>query len=200
MSVNALLGMVASLWLTLSNNYTDITTQASALLNAEAIPVTKPCRSNCKTSEDGVSLIAYFEGYSPVVYEDAAGYPTIGYGHLILRGEKFTYLDPLSARKLLKTDIGRHERPVNRMVKVPLQQNQFDAIVSFTFNLGEGALQSSTLLKRVNAERHEDVPNQLNRWIFAGGKKLQGLVLRREAEAVMYSGSTSGLLSKILDS
>jgi lysozyme len=200
MTVSNLSSVLASLWLHLSGppavTHNTIT---EALLDANVLPIEKPllCTGTCTTSEDGVSLIAYFEGYSPVVYKDAAGYPTIGYGHLIKAGESFSYLDPEAARKLLKKDVKLHADPVNRMVRIPLLQEQFDAIVSFTFNLGEGALRSSTLLKRVNARRHVDVPQELRKWVFAGGRKLRGLVIRRNAEAVMYSGDTDILLERI---
>lgn len=73
-----------------------------------------------------------------------------------------------------------------RLIQVPLNDNQFDALVSFTFNLGAGALQRSTLRRRVNREEHEVVPAEFRRWVWAGGRKLKGLVWRREAEAARY--------------
>lgn len=79
------------------------------------------------------------------------------------------------------------EQAVCRLIKVPLTDGQFDALVSFTFNLGSGALQRSTLRRKVNHEEHEEVPDQFMRWVWAGGKKLRGLVMRREAEASLYS-------------
>jgi len=82
------------------------------------------------------------------------------------------------------------ERAVLRLISVPLANGQFDALVSFTFNLGAGALQRSTLRHKVNREEHTDVPAEFIKWIWAGGKKLNGLVKRRKAEAEMYSGNT----------
>lgn len=73
-----------------------------------------------------------------------------------------------------------------RLIKVPLTDGQFDALVSFTFNLGSGALQRSTLRRKVNREEHADVPREFLRWVWAGGKKLKGLIKRREAEIVRY--------------
>jgi lysozyme len=75
---------------------------------------------------------------------------------------------------------------VNARVSVPLFQGQFDAVVSWTYNLGEGALKSSTMLKKINAVRHDEVPGQMKRWNRAGGKVLKGLERRREAEAELY--------------
>jgi lysozyme len=78
------------------------------------------------------------------------------------------------------------EQAVCRLVKVPLTDGQFDALVSFTFNLGSGALQRSTLRRKVNREEHEEVPREFLRWVWAGGRKLKGLVRRRAAEADLY--------------
>ena len=78
------------------------------------------------------------------------------------------------------------ERAVLRLIKVPLTDGQFDALVSFTFNLGSGALQRSTLRRKVNREEHEEVPAEFLRWVWAGGRKLRGLVRRRAAESVLY--------------
>ena len=79
------------------------------------------------------------------------------------------------------------ERAVLRLISVPLTQGQFDALVSFTFNLGAGALQRSTLRRTVNREEHADVPAELMKWVWAGGRKLKGLVKRRKAEGLLYS-------------
>jgi lysozyme len=75
---------------------------------------------------------------------------------------------------------------VLRLIAVPLTQGQFDALVSFTFNLGSGALQRSTLRRKVNREEHDDVPAELMKWVWAGGSKLKGLVKRRKAEVLIY--------------
>lgn len=145
------------------------------------------CAKNCVASDNGLAIIRQFEGYSPFVYNDAAGLPTVGFGHLIRPGEKFSQpLLPKEAEELLKKDVVSTERGVNRRAHVKLWQKQFDALVSFTFNLGEGALSKSTLLKKVNAGQHGDVPPEFGKWVFAGGKKLRGLILRRDAEAMLY--------------
>lgn len=80
------------------------------------------------------------------------------------------------------------ERAIQRLIYVPLTDYQWDALTSFTFNLGSGALQRSTLRQKVNREEHIDVPDEFRKWVYAGGRKLKGLVRRREAEALLYSG------------
>lgn len=149
-----------------------------------------PC-DPCRIGDDAVAMIQHFEGYSPFVYEDVAGKKTIGFGHLILKGEIFPEpLLPGEADELLRKDMGRTVDGVNHLVAVSLKQNQFDSLVSFTFNLGTGALGTSTLLKRVNAQRHAEVPPQFLRWDKArlNGKlqPVRGLTIRRETEAKLY--------------
>lgn len=146
------------------------------------------CYDDCSTSQSGIALIQHFEGFMPFVYKDAAGKDTIGFGHLIRPGETFKQpMLPNDAEKLLRADVATAERAVNRRVAIPLKQTQFDALTSFTFNLGEGSLTSSTLLRRVNAHRHQDVPAQFLRWVNADGKPLPGLIRRRQAESEMYA-------------
>ena len=140
-----------------------------------------------KISDDGVRLIQRFEGFEGVVYDDAAGYATIGYGHLIRAGEDFSQgINRAAAELLLRQDIAIAERAVKRLVEVPLSQSQFDALVSFTFNLGAGALQRSTLRRKVNRAEHVQVPSEFLRWIWAGGRRLRGLLRRRQAEVAFY--------------
>jgi GH24 family phage-related lysozyme (muramidase) len=141
-------------------------------------------------SKQGLDLICRFEGFSPVIYICPAGYPTIGYGHLITEVNKEQFLDGVDedeALELLRKDVALAERAVLRLITVPLTQGQFDALVSFTFNLGAGALQRSTLRRKVNREEHHDVPAELMKWVWAGGRKLKGLVKRRAAEAAFYN-------------
>lgn len=141
-----------------------------------------------KTSPTGLALIQRFEGFEPQIYTDAAGYPTIGYGHLIRAGENFAHgISHEQAVRLLQQDVAVAERAVARLIRVPLTQGQFDALVSFTFNLGSGALQRSTLRQKVLRGYHDEVPPEFLRWVWAGGRKLRGLIARRESEAVLYS-------------
>jgi lysozyme len=95
-------------------------------------------------------------------------------------------VDEDEALELLRSDVGKAERAVLRLIAVPLTQGQFDALVSFTFNLGSGALQRSTLRRKVNREEHDDVPAELMKWVWAGGRKLKGLANRRRLESKYY--------------
>lgn len=90
------------------------------------------------------------------------------------------------AEDLLRRDVHEAESAVLRLIDVPLTDGQFDALVSFTFNLGAGALQRSTLRRKVNCQAHSEVPEQLMRWVWAGGRRLHGLVSRRESESIHY--------------
>lgn len=142
-------------------------------------------------TNDGLNLIKRFEGFSPTAYVCPAGYPTIGYGHLVREGEQFTSISASEAEDLLRKDVAFAERAVLRMVDVPLADGQFDALVSFTFNLGAGAFQRSTLRRKVNRQAHAEVPGQLLRWVWAGGRRLNGLIRRRKAEALQYANLAS---------
>ena len=137
-------------------------------------------------SRRGLSFIKRYERFAATVYRDAAGKPTIGYGHLVRDGETFGRITKARALEILAVDVGVAERAVERLVQVPLSQGQFDALVSFVFNVGGGAFADSTLLKRVNAREHAFAPMELTRWIHANKKPLLGLARRRADEAVMY--------------
>lgn len=140
-------------------------------------------------NDEGLALIKQYEGFSPVVYICPAGYPTIGYGHLVRQNERGRWDNGIceqQAEKLLREDVAIAERAVLRLIHVPLTDNQFSALVSFTFNLGSGALQRSTLRRVINRENHDAVPDQLMRWVWAGGRKMRGLIRRRRAEAALY--------------
>lgn len=141
-------------------------------------------------TEEGLNLIKRFEGFSPTVYICPSGHPTIGYGHVVLAHEKDRFaagITQAEATDILRKDVGIAERAVLRLIYVPLTDGQFDALVSFTFNLGAGALQRSTLRRQVNRGEHESVPAELMKWVWAAGKRLPGLVRRRRAEASAYS-------------
>lgn len=139
-------------------------------------------------TEDGLRLIRRFEGFSAIPYLCPAGYLTVGYGHVVKNPAAFR--QPITedeATEILVLDIQKAEKAVLRLITVPLSDGQFDALVSFTFNLGSGALQRSTLRRKVNREDHAEVPAEFLRWVWAGGKKLKGLIHRREAEAALYN-------------
>lgn len=139
-------------------------------------------------TQNGLDLIMRFEGFSATTYICPAGYPTIGYGHVVKTYEDFFGgISEAQAQLLLRADIQIAERAVLRLIHVPLSDGQFDALVSFTYNLGAGALQRSTLRRKVNREDHIAVSREFMRWVYAGGKRLKGLVNRREAEVELYS-------------
>ncbi|MGI1678966.1 MAG: lysozyme [Cellvibrionaceae bacterium] len=105
---------------------------------------------------------------------------------MVRSSESFNEISETEAEELLRKDVETAERAVLRLVNVPLTDGQFDALVSFTFNLGSGAFQRSTLRRKVNRQAHTEVPAQLMRWVWAGGRKLNGLVSRRSTEAMRY--------------
>ena len=138
-----------------------------------------------KISIEGLSLIKKFEGCELNSYKCAAGVPTIGFGstHGIEMGMS---ISKARAEELLLEDISKFEDIVNKSVKVDLSQPQFDALVSWTFNLGGGNLNSSSMLKFLNAGDYHLIPSQIKRWNKANGKVLEGLVRRREAESLLF--------------
>ena len=138
-----------------------------------------------RTSEAGIALIKSFEGCRTVAYQDAVGVWTIGYGHTIDVKEGMT-ITQHQCDVMLEVDIETYENYVKKQVKVSLTQNQFDALVSWVYNLGPTNLRKSTMLKVLNAGKYDEVPYQMKRWNRAGGKVLKGLVLRREAEAELF--------------
>jgi len=150
-----------------------------------------------KTSRVGVDLIKKFEGLHKVMqdgrirsYRCPAGRWTIGYGHT--KGVRSgMHITKEQADQFLLEDLQEYEKAVSDHVEVPLSQAQFDALVSFAFNVGVGAFRTSTLLKRLNAGRFEDIPEQLMRWNKAtvDGVKtvLPGLTRRRAAEAALFT-------------
>ncbi len=140
-----------------------------------------------KISQEGLALIKKFEGCELEAYKCAAGVWTIGYGSTkgVKEGDTMTQED---ADNLLLHEMEEYEGYVNDLVEVDLKQNQFDALVSWVFNLGPANLKASTLLKVLNAKDYEGVPAQIKRWNKANGKVLQGLIRRREAESLLFEG------------
>lgn len=160
-------------------------------------------------SNEGRELLAEWEGAEPRVYSDVAGFPTIGVGHLLTRdelssgkivigGKAIRYEDGLSPEQidaLLQGDLMAPEVAVNLYVTQTLAQNQFDALVSFVFNVGRRAFAESTLLKKLNAGIFEEVPAQMRRWVYSGGRRIAGLVNRRENEVKLWNRSSASTLS-----
>ena len=137
-------------------------------------------------SNKGLELIKFYEGLELEAYKCAAGVWTIGYGwtHDVKEGDTIT---EERAEELLREGIVQYENAVHDLVDVPLEQHQFDALVSWVYNLGKANLAASTLLKKVNAQEFDEVPDQIRRWNKAGGKVLEGLTKRRESEAKLWS-------------
>jgi lysozyme len=152
-------------------------------------------------SENGLELLKQWEGFKSKMYKDSAGLPTIGVGHLLTKSEltsgKITisnvaveYVDGLTDQQvldLLSQDVNPAAAAVTSRVTVTLNQNQFDALVSFTFNVGIGAFSGSTLLKVLNQGQYNQVPDQLLRWNKAGGKVVPGLTNRRQNEIKLWN-------------
>ena len=140
-----------------------------------------------KTSAEGIALIKKFEGLELDSYQCSANVWTLGYGHTqgVAEGDSCSEEE---AEIILVNDLKEFETYVNALVDVELDQNQFDALVAWTFNLGPTNLSTSTLLKKLNAGEYNDVPSEIKRWNRAGGQVLDGLIRRREAEALLFAG------------
>lgn len=145
-----------------------------------------------KTSQRGIELIKSFEGLSFQPYLDSIGVCTIGYGTTIYpNGNRVKmsdkHIEDQDAEDFLKHDLGYFEKQVDSMTRDDITQNQFDALVSFAYNLGANALKGSTLLKKVNTNPNDQsIRNEFMKWVYAGGKKLKGLENRRKMEANLY--------------
>jgi len=145
-----------------------------------------------KISENGINLIKKFEGFSSKPYLCPAKICTIGYGATFYaNGKKVSMSDPEISEKaasdLLKEMLKRFEQYVDSYCTDSITQNQFDALVSFCYNLGPANLKASTLLKKVNADPSDaTIAAEFQKWTKAGGRKLAGLVKRRTAESDLY--------------
>jgi len=152
-------------------------------------------------SKEVIEFISRLEGMRRNVYLDEGGYPTIGIGHLLTGAERASGRITIDGEecpiargltiaqccKLLKADLKSPAAIVNQSVLVEIKQNQFDALVSFVFNVGSSAFNRSTLLQYINQGEFELVPEQLRRWVFVNGRRSEGLRRRREAEIVLWN-------------
>lgn len=138
-----------------------------------------------KTSDNGIEFIKKHEGLRLKAYLCPSGKPTIGYGRT--KGVKLgDVITEEEAEQLLREDLIVVENEINRH-NLNLNQNQFDALVSFVYNVGIGNFRSSTLLKKIKANPNdESIANEFKRWVYSNGKRLPGLVKRREEEAELY--------------
>ena len=145
-----------------------------------------------RINHEGLELIKAFEGFKAKPYKCPADVPTIGYGATYYpNGDKVKMTDPpideWVATELLAVILEEFEGYVNSYVTSTLNDNQFSALVSFTYNLGPANLRSSTLLKKVNRDPNDpSIADEFAKWVKAGGKTLKGLVRRRKAEAELY--------------
>lgn len=158
-------------------------------------------------SEAGIALLKRLEGCEPLPYRDPAGLWTLGVGHLLTRDELHSgkiHLPSFGVCRygrapwpeawiadLLRADLRRVETALQRAVHVPLSQPQYDALVCWGYNVGTGALRTSTLLRLLNAGDYEAVPTQMRRWVYAGGQVLTGLRHRREQEIALWNSPPS---------
>lgn len=145
-----------------------------------------------KISNNGLNLIKHFEGFSSTPYLCPARIPTIGFGNTYYEdGTKVTLKDkPITeqrATELLEFIANKtFSENINKVVKVPLNQNQFDSLVSFAYNIGNKNFNWSTLLKKLNLSDYEGASQEFGRWNQANGKILNGLVLRRQKEKELF--------------
>lgn len=144
-----------------------------------------------QTSQKGIDLIKTYEGFSEKPYLCPAGVPTIGYGSTYYDNDEPVSMEDIPitrnyADKLLKIMLQKYEKGVLNAVTVALTQNQFDALVSFAYNLGVGQLRGSTLLNKLNKGDAKGAADEFDKWVHGGGKVLPGLVKRRAAEKALF--------------
>lgn len=142
--------------------------------------------NNLAYSSKGLTLTEQFEGLRLTAYQDSVGVWTIGYGHTGDDVHPGLTITQQQASALLLKDVASAVADVNRLVNVPLTQNQFDALVDFVFNVGGGNFASSTLLRNLNAGNYAGAAAQFPRWVHAGNQILPGLVTRRKAEQALF--------------
>ncbi|MCO8045003.1 lysozyme [Acinetobacter bohemicus] len=141
-------------------------------------------------SPSGIDLICNFEGLRLSAYDDGVGVWTIGFGTTKypngIRVKKGDTCTVAQARSYMQHDLKEFEQTVNNAVKVEVNQNQFDALVSLAYNIGTNAFKNSTLIKRLNEGNYKAAANQFDAWVNAGGKRMQGLVNRRATEKALF--------------
>lgn len=149
-----------------------------------------------KASIQAINIIKESEGFKSDPYLCPAGIPTIGYGSTLYENGSHVKLtdDPITEERavnIMFNQLTGYENAVNRYVKVPLNQNQFDALVDFAYNAGVVNLQSSTLLKKLNAGDYAGAAKEFDKWVYGGGKKLGGLVRRRAKERTLFESEVA---------
>ncbi len=161
-----------------------------ALKSKLEAPIKAESDKKYSLSTNGIELLAQFEGLKLEAYLDSVRIPTIGYGTIkypngtrVKLGDKITKAQALEYKQ---HDLKEFESTVNTGVKVPLTQNQYDALVSLSYNIGSGAFKGSTLLKKLNSGDYKGAADAFLSWVNAGGKKVQGLVNRRQKERELF--------------
>lgn len=148
---------------------------------------------------DGLNLIKHFESLELNAYQDSVGIWTIGWGHTGIDVKEGKTITEEEADTLLKDDLSRFVKAVNSLVSIDLNENQFAALVSFSFNLGIGNLQSSTLLKLLNSNDSFNASKEFIKWSNAGGTRLKGLVRRRLSERNLFCSFLEPIVTNVPD-
>lgn len=140
-----------------------------------------------KINEEGLRLIKHFEGFSERIYICPAGKRTIGFGHALLKNEKFPeIISKEEAEEILRVDLEKFEDAVERMIAYRINQNQFSALTSFCFNVGVAAFQRSTIRRKINSGYIKCAGEEFLRWVFVNGKRYPGIYRRRMAEKQLF--------------
>lgn len=148
-----------------------------------------------RISAMGLELIREMEGLRLSPYRVGSGRLTAGYGHELADEEKRISwpIDKQKAERWLQDDVMIAEKCLEETIEAPLQQHEWDALVSFVYNIGSGAFRKSTIRKRINAGDWKGAANQFERWIYANHEVLPGLIMRREVERMMFEGKHQGM-------
>ena len=169
-----------------------IATDKLLLIDLDAVKNMLGIPESMSVSNKGVDLICEFEGEQLIAYDDGVGVWTIGFGTIkypngvrVKKGDTCTLEQ---AKDYMRHDLIEFEHTVNSSVKVPLNQNQFDALVSLAYNIGSNAFKSSTLVKKLNTGDYQGAADQFDVWVNGGGKRIQGLVNRRDREKLLFLG------------
>ena len=144
-----------------------------------------------QVSFNGIKALKEYEGFEANAYKDTGGVWTIGYGTIRWNDrpvEQGMVITEKEAELALQADLAWAQTAVNKLVKVPLKQNMFDALVSFVYNIGENAFSRSTMLQLLNSKQYDAAAKQFDRWKFDNGKEIKGLVIRRAKERRMFEG------------
>lgn len=143
-----------------------------------------------QVSPQGRELICSFEGLALTAYDDGTGCWTIGYGTTRYPDQTpvkaFDTCSVQQANSYMQHDLQKFENAINQAVKVMLNQNQFDALVSLSYNIGINAFKNSTLVRNLNAANYQKAAEQFDVWVYASGKRMQGLINRRAVERALF--------------